>query len=329
MLTSIRLRPRNPLERWLIAAAMATLWPSSAHGQPTPPPCAATQQTFLANGVLQQWTVPAGVTQLTIDATGGQGGAGNGNPGGNGARLLARFPVTPGETLNVVVGRAGVGADSAGGGGGGSFVYRAATATGLLLAAAGGGGGSQGDVGIPGSANTTAANGEGSSGGTGGTAGAAGNGGGGGTNTNKFTGAGGGGLLTDGGSGSPVAKGGQALANGAAGGMGSLVGASGGFGGGGAGDAQVGAGGGGGGGGYDGGGGGAGFGSGVAGGGGGGSFVNSSGTTLFAQSGLQNGNGQVTICYSASPAAIPTVSVLGLVLLGIGLAALSMLRLRG
>ncbi len=106
------------------------------------------------NGPTDSFTVPAGVSQVTIDAKGAQGGdavePGVVLPGGLGAEVKASFPVTPLETLYLRVGGAGsfdfVGG---GGGGGGSFVYRttsppglpvAEANTGLLIAAAGGGG---------------------------------------------------------------------------------------------------------------------------------------------------------------------------------------------
>jgi hypothetical protein len=87
--------------------------------------------------------VPPGVTQVTIDAKGAQGGgtAGGKGAGGNGADVQATFPVTRGETLNVVVGGTGTDKSDSGGGGGGSFVYRNPTPTGLLIAAANGGAG--------------------------------------------------------------------------------------------------------------------------------------------------------------------------------------------
>jgi hypothetical protein len=253
--------------------------------------------TFSFTGKADSLLVPAGVTQVTIDAKGAQGG--NGDVfGGNGASVNANFPVTPTETLNVVVGGMGSTINQGGGGGGGSFVYTSATATGLLIAAAGGGGARASGAGTAGSATTKASDGQTGTepGNKGGAAGTGGNGGAGGTAGSGFpsTGAGGGGLLTDGGDGSGLhpAIGGNALVNGARGGNGqnSGVGAgTGGFGGGGG--ASLG---GGGGGGYNGGGGGAG---GLVGGGGGGSFVASSATSSTGASGTNTGNGQVTITY--------------------------------
>jgi len=77
---------------------------------------AAQSTTFNCTGSVQTYVVPAGVTQVTIDAAGAAGGADEGqSSGGNGARLVANLPVTPGETLNIVVG--GVGASKVGAGG--------------------------------------------------------------------------------------------------------------------------------------------------------------------------------------------------------------------
>jgi hypothetical protein len=238
--------------------------------------------TFSFTGSADSFTVPGGVTQVAIDAKGAQGGtAGNGNLGGSGAEIQASFPVTPNETLQVVVGGAGV----SGAGGGASFVFRSATTAGLLIAAAGGGGGNGATFGISASATTTASDGIGGPC-TGGVAGTGGNGGG--AGSGNFGGgpclhsAGGGGLLTNGGDGNSGNTGGKALANGAAGGT-----SGGGFGGGGGGAGA-------GGGGYNGGGGG----DGGNGGGGGGSF--SASTPI--STGANNGDGTVTITYLACAA---------------------------
>src|SRR5436309_14284218 len=71
--------------------------------------------SFTYTGAAQTFKVPAGVTSVTIEAAGAQGGLslGTAHPGGKGARLVAAFTVTGGETLNVLVG--------GGGGGGGEF----------------------------------------------------------------------------------------------------------------------------------------------------------------------------------------------------------------
>src|SRR5437899_880397 len=64
-------------------------------------------QTFNCTGAAQTFTVPDGFTEITIDASGAQGGTGNaetpanGGPGGPGGRAQATIAVTPGETLDV------------------------------------------------------------------------------------------------------------------------------------------------------------------------------------------------------------------------------------
>lgn len=65
--------------------------------------------TFDYAGVNESWTVPAGVTTVTIDAAGAGGGVGwNCGAGGSGALVRDVITVTPGETLTV---RAGGGGD--------------------------------------------------------------------------------------------------------------------------------------------------------------------------------------------------------------------------
>src|SRR6266508_1478461 len=65
----------------------------------------------------QSYTVPAGVTQLSITALGGAGadgrasGANAGGAGGKGGSASATFAVTPGEVLTVNVGCAPVDVD--------------------------------------------------------------------------------------------------------------------------------------------------------------------------------------------------------------------------
>jgi hypothetical protein len=303
------------VRRTIVAVAIVTLGfgfvllvPSGVGAAPSCSGATSVTCTFSFTGALDSFTVPPGVTQITVDASGAQGGTGdNGTTaaGGEGARLVASFAVTPGETLNVLVGGQGRTDTSSGigGGGGGSFVDRSPTSTGLLVGVGGGGGGT-GDPGIPGSATSTAANGEGSGGGTGGTAGLVGNGGSGGTGAD-VTGAGGGGLLSNGGNGAGTATGGQALANGGAGGTGGS--ANGGFGGGGAAEFGLFDGfGGGGGGGFNGGGGGAGLGL-IGSGGAGGSF--SATTPSVSQNGVQTGNGTITITYQLASSSSPASAI--------------------
>jgi RHS repeat-associated protein len=78
-----------------------------------------------AGNTEQTWTVPDRVTAITVDMTGGEGGAGAvtaGNGlGGRGGRIQATLSVTPGETLHIGVGRSGVNNNGGTGGAGGLF----------------------------------------------------------------------------------------------------------------------------------------------------------------------------------------------------------------
>ncbi len=102
-------------------------------------------QEFTYTGGLQTWTVPADVTEIFIEAYGAEGGTANSEngvpqPGGLGAHIGATVTVTPGETLDILVGGQGASAGSCtAGGGGGSFIVRAGN-TPLVVAGGGGGG---------------------------------------------------------------------------------------------------------------------------------------------------------------------------------------------
>jgi hypothetical protein len=67
--------------------------------------------TFGYTGAAQQWTVPPGVTQATFDLYGAQGGSGYNLgfafPGGTGGRATATLPLTPGDTITIMVGGKG------------------------------------------------------------------------------------------------------------------------------------------------------------------------------------------------------------------------------
>jgi hypothetical protein len=138
-------------------------------------PASTGSQTFNFTGAAQTFTVPAGVTQLTISAFGAQGGAGAlGAPaGGLGGSVSAKITVTPGEILTINVGgvggngnnvgpvvgaggfnggaSAGAGTIPGGGGGGASDVRQGGAGLANRVVVAGGGGGSgplaQGGVG--------------------------------------------------------------------------------------------------------------------------------------------------------------------------------------
>ncbi|MCD4656934.1 MAG: choice-of-anchor D domain-containing protein [Planctomycetes bacterium] len=267
-------------------------------------------RTFTMTKQIVNWTVPAGVTSIRIEAWGGKGG---GTSGGKGARVRGDFTVTPGETLKIIVAETGYvtaqGPRYGAGGGGGSFVYRNATDLLPMLIAAGGGGQSEYNYstsanGGDGSGTQTATPGAGTGSGNGGTGG---NGGAGGRNVSRYsTGGGGCGWLTDGHNGlllrNPEGKGGECPLNGAAGGIFThspsyCVGnaGDGGFGGGGGMSDNTGAGGGGGG--YNGGGGGNNYmGSGQWGSGGGGGSYNG-GTNPSNSSGVRTTHGEVKITY--------------------------------
>ncbi|WP_211362150.1 M36 family metallopeptidase [Aequorivita antarctica] len=253
-------------------------------------------QTFSYTGAVDSFVVPAGVTDITIEAFGAQGGGSNGGAGGLGASISGDFSVTPGETLTIVVGQQGqlqIGGNvqNSSGGGGGSFVYNASD---VLFVAAGGGGGKCNYTGSPplhaGAAGQAGTSGGASSdGNAGGTAGNAGNEG---TWSGIPDAGGGAGWLSVsggpyGGYNAPTWAGGDPFCGGGGGGCGGF----GGFGGGGGGGNHYG--GGGGGGGYSGGGGG----TDPTHGGGGGSF--NGGTNPVNISGVRAGGGEVTISWNA------------------------------
>ena len=139
-------------------------------------------RTFGWDTVTQQFTVPAGVNQIHLNAWGGSGGSGGSRsnrgiyaaPGGVGARIDADVAVIPGATLRIDVGgRGGFGFSqtpgdgataggsargggaggtvnnrdldgTAGGGGGGATTVRNAAGVTVLVAGGGGGGGGGG-----------------------------------------------------------------------------------------------------------------------------------------------------------------------------------------
>lgn len=256
-------------------------------------------------GGVQNFVVPAGVTQVRISLTGASGGlaSGTSNMAGGGATVYAYVTVVAGDYFRVIIGQKGLDGNRESGGGGSSAVYK----NGVLIMVAGGGGGEDntghGGNGLAsengGNGHEPAAAGDASCtnsplNGIGGTGGDGGNHG-------EFAancahgGGGGGGLNSPGqgngnaGSGQP---GGQGNINGVAGGIGSNddqgVGINGGWGwsGGGGADQQES----GGGGGYSGGGGGPESGNP----GGGGSFVAGIGTNGITESGKTDGTGTTT-----------------------------------
>ena len=247
----------------------------------------AVPTTYNYTGSLQSFTA-AETGNYVITAFGAQGGGNAQASGGLGAETAGTLFLSAGEVLSIIVGGSG----NTSSGGGGSFVFTGSGATATALVVGGGGGGAgQFSAGLAGQA--TPSGGNSGSGNAGGTNGAGGTG----ASGANFAGGGGGGFFGPGSNGSVSATnfigggGGQAATAGGAGGAGGAAGAnvfgSGGYGGGGGAGAAAG----GGGGGYSGGGGG-----GInSGGGGGGSFLALDAFDATLLSGLQTGNGLVTI----------------------------------
>lgn len=63
-------------------------------------------QNFSYTGAVQEWEVPAGVTEIQVDMAGARGGRGGtqGSDTGLGGRVQATLAVTPGHTLYIYVG---------------------------------------------------------------------------------------------------------------------------------------------------------------------------------------------------------------------------------
>jgi hypothetical protein len=271
-----------------LPAVVSLVAPAAAQAQ-TGPPTGSQTFTFVAGSPFEDFTVPALVTQVTIDAFGAQGGDGINGPGGAGGlggRVIATFSVTPGEVLSVRVGGRGAdaaagvgptaggaafGGSSAGDGGGGGSLSAVFRQTGpvLLLRAGGGGGGGTPDPGADGGAGGGTTGGDGSS--------VAGGGGAGSGGTQAAGGAGGAGSATG-----TAGTSGGALTGGTGGEDTSSPNLYGGGGGGG---------------GHFGGGGGGGGNLSGGGGGGGSSFVIASATGVTHSQGVRAGDGEVTISW--------------------------------
>lgn len=246
-----------------------------------------TSTTFNFTGAQQTWVVPTNVTSISVELDGAQGGGTN---AGKGGRVTAKLTVTPGATLQIVVGGQPTNANAVYGGGGTggangatttrngfaggglSGIYLTSVSQANALAIAGGGGGNSGINGKIG----------GASGAPNGTDGGQGNYSGyqeGGRGATQSAG-GARGVSIDGATVASTA--GTALNGGKGGSVNSSTWTAGG--GGGAG--------------YFGGGGGAGGGSSVGAGGGGSSYVNTTiGTNIVYTSGSNTGNGKVVILY--------------------------------
>ena len=100
--------------------------------------------TLVYTGMLQTFTVPAGITSIDATSSGATGGTSLGEQGGmnisggKGALATGTFTVNGGDQLTVLIGGGGGNANCGAGGGGGSWLVRG---TDLLLVAGGGGGG--------------------------------------------------------------------------------------------------------------------------------------------------------------------------------------------
>lgn len=195
--------------------------------------CSTGADSVMYSGSIVNWIIPAGVTNLTIEARGAEGGTGSSSTttGGLGAIMIGDFSVTPGDTLQVLVGEHPSATSATNGGGGGTFVVDMANSP---LVVAGGGGGSSQSLDSPNKhGNTTTTGGMGTGGG-----GAGGTNGNGGNIGATFASGAGGGLLTDGQDGWQANTRGLSFLNGGAGGS-SHNGGRGGFGGGGNGSGYV------------------------------------------------------------------------------------------
>jgi hypothetical protein len=113
----------------------------------------AAADTFTAPSGCSTWTVPTGVSSVTISAT-GAAGANAGGAGGAGAQRSGALAVTHGGSLYVCVnvgpggsGGSGSGSSGGGGGGGASGVSKGSDFSQPVLVAAGGGGGGGGTSG--------------------------------------------------------------------------------------------------------------------------------------------------------------------------------------
>ena len=255
--------------------------------------CTSNTQTFNYTGVMQNFTIPAGITSVHILVKGAQGGKHTSStfPSGLGAAMSGNFACIPGTVLKVLVGEnPSITTGGGNGGGGGSFVTDMSNNPWII--AGGGGGSCLTTPTVSKDGNTTTTGGTGAcAGGTGGTGGNGGN-----VGAVGFQSGAGGGLLTNGATGWSAGSGGNSYISGAAGGfVAAWSFARGGYGCGGQGSAFVV---GGGGGGYSGGGGGGNNTPGGGNGGGGASY--NIGTCPSNTPGINIGHGQVVFSWGTS-----------------------------
>lgn len=97
------------------------------------------QTSYSYTGTVDTYTVPAGITEIGISASGSVGQPGSsGGLGGNGATMYGEFTVAPGDVLEVFCGGNAAGMQA---GGDGTYVYNSTSGTLLIVAGGGGGGG--------------------------------------------------------------------------------------------------------------------------------------------------------------------------------------------
>jgi len=108
-----------PIDYWPLGSKDPVTYPSYAASVLSDTPLSywklddmGSPHTYFNTGAMQYFTVPAGVTSITVEMAGGASGAGADPSAGNGPRgayMKASFPVTPLEVLQVQVGGCGVG----------------------------------------------------------------------------------------------------------------------------------------------------------------------------------------------------------------------------
>src|SRR5437868_631623 len=115
---------RNRIAPLVVAGATALAWVALAAPSATAAP---TTQDFEFTGAAQSFVVPANVCSITVDASGAEGAANSatnslgGSIPGLGGEATATIPVTPGETLSVMVGGQGEPGVNGSGPGAGGF----------------------------------------------------------------------------------------------------------------------------------------------------------------------------------------------------------------
>jgi titin len=134
-----------------VVAALLALSPTPALAGPT-----TVTQTFGYTGSTTTFTVPAGVTQLTLSMAGGEGGRGGADAngpspaGGYQGVVTGTMAVTPGQVLTVAVGQGGATGASTTTGSSNPSSYTSGAASGGSSPLAGFGGGNGGVAGYQG-----------------------------------------------------------------------------------------------------------------------------------------------------------------------------------